>query len=346
MNLTVSDIAKQYKGEVIGDPAQQITGLSKIDQAAEGTLSFLANPKYAEFLSSTKASAVLVNGVVTIHERPGLTYIRVDDPYTVFTQILTQYFTTAAQKSGIEKGANIAEGAEVAAEAYVGSGAYIGPGAVVAAGAKIFPNAYVGDNARVGKNTIMYAGAIVYHDCIIGDDCIIHSGAVIGSDGFGFAPQADGTYQKIPQTGNVIIGNRVEIGSNCSIDRATLGSTVLKDGVKLDNQIQIAHNVEIGENTVIAAQSGISGSTKIGRNCVIAGQVGFTGHLEIADGSKFGAKSGIQTNIKEPNKSWNGAPAMEYVQSMRVLVALRNLPDMVSRMNELEKLISELNDNK
>jgi UDP-3-O-[3-hydroxymyristoyl] glucosamine N-acyltransferase len=340
--VSALEISKLLKGELSGNGDVVITSVSKIDQGQPNSLTFLSNPKYTNFIYETKASVVLVNRNIELKDTPDITLIKVDDPYSAFCIILDQYFNPKAKRSGIEQPSFIAESAKIGKDVYVGAFAYIGNNAEIGDGAKIFPHAYVGDNAKIGKNTILYSGVKVYEQCMVGDVCIIHAGSVVGSDGFGFAPQKDGTYAKIPQIGNVIIEDNVEIGSNCSIDRATMGSTFIRKGVKLDNLIQVAHNAEVGANTVIASQTGVSGSTKIGENCVIGGQVGFVGHISIAKGSQIGAQSGIPNSIDTPGEKWIGSPVQEYKNYLRSSIVVKRLPDMEKRLHELEHEMIEL----
>jgi UDP-3-O-[3-hydroxymyristoyl] glucosamine N-acyltransferase len=342
MVITVEEIREMFGGEIEGDANAEIFTVSKIEQGTKGALTFLANPKYEAYLYDTKATAVLINKNFKPAKEVAVTMIKVDDPYIAFTQVLSKYFNPDQHKSGIEQPCYISENSKIGANPYIGAFAYIGKNVTIGDNVKIYPNAYVGDNVHIGDNTILFSGVKIYSYCVIGANCTLHAGTVIGSDGFGYAPQGDGTYMKIPQTGNVIIEDNVEIGSNCSIDRATMGSTIIKKGAKLDNLIQIAHNVEIGENTAIAAQTGISGSTKLGKYCVVAGQVGFAGHLQIADGSQFGAQAGIGKSITDKNKQWHGSPAIDLKGWLKSQVMFRNLPDLEKKINQLEKIIAQL----
>lgn len=345
MQITVRDLSLLLNGEVIGNPDAILSTVAKIEEGKPEALSFLANPKYESYIYTTGSTAVLVNRTFEPSQALNTTLIKVDDAYSAFTFLLEQFASIATQKKGIENGSYISEKSSLGENLYVAATAYISAGASVGNNTKIFPQVYIGDNAKIGKNCILFAGVKIYNDCQIGDNCIIHAGTVIGSDGFGFAPQADRSYKKIPQTGNVIVENDVEIGANCSIDRATMGSTIIRNGVKLDNFIQVAHNVEIGEHTVIASQSGIAGSTKIGKYCILAGQVGIAGHLNIADGTVIGAQSGINSSIKNENQKWFGSPAFEYSDSLKSSVIYRKLPDMIKRLQELEKKMAELGKN-
>ncbi len=346
MQITVKDLSILLNGEVVGNPDAILSTVAKIEEGKPEALSFLANPKYESYIYTTGSTAVLVNKTFEPSQELTTTLIKVDDAYSAFTFLLEQFAAAATQKTGIEPGSYISDNSNVGTNVYVASTAYIADGASVGNNTKIYPQVFVGDNAKIGNNCVLFAGVKIYNDCLIGDNCIIHAGTVIGSDGFGFAPQADRSYKKIPQTGNVIVENDVEIGSNCSIDRATMGSTIIRKGVKLDNLIQIAHNVEIGEHTVIAGQTGIAGSTKIGKHCIIAGQVGVVGHITVADGTTIGAQSGINSTIKAENQKWFGSPAFEYSDSLKSSVIYRKLPDMMKRLQELEKKLAELEKNK
>lgn len=343
MQISVTELSKLLNGEIIGDGSALLSTVAKIEEGKPGALSFLANPKYEAHLYNTQSTAVLVNKDFEPTQNVSTTLIKVDDAYAAFTFLLEQFSGMGKQAPGIHATAVVEKTAKTDAGVFIGALSYIGHEAVIGAGCQIHPQVYIGKGVVIGDNVTLYAGVKINHNCVIGNNCVIHSGTVIGSDGFGFAPQADKSYKKIPQTGNVVIEEDVEIGSNCTIDRATMGSTVIRKGVKLDNLIQVAHNVEIGEHTVIASQSGIAGSTKIGKYCVVAGQVGFAGHINIADGSSFGAQTGITSSIREPNKSWFGSPSMEFRRSMKSSVVLRNLPELEARVSQLEKLIKQLN---
>jgi UDP-3-O-[3-hydroxymyristoyl] glucosamine N-acyltransferase len=305
-------------------------------------LSFLANPKYEQYLYTTNASIVIINNDQHLAQPVKATIIRVDNAYSAFTLLLEKYNTIKLHKSGIEQPSFIHPSAKVGDNAYIGAFAYISQDVTLGDNCKIYPNCYIADNVKLGNNVTLFPGVTVYFDCVIGNNAIIHSGAVIGSDGFGFAPNPDGSYTKIAQIGNVIIEDDVEIGSNATIDRATMGSTVIRAGVKIDNLVQIAHNVEVGANTVIAAQSGVSGSVKIGERVMMGGQAGIAGHLNIADGSQLNAQTGINSSIKEPNKKWGGSPYQAYQDYLRAQVNIRKLPDLEKRVRELENIITEL----
>lgn len=342
MQFKAIEICVLLNGELEGNPDEVVYSLAKIEEGQKGALSFLANPKYEPFLYTTEASVVIINKSLVLEKPVSSTLIRVDDAYSAFSVLLEKYNTIKLNKSGIEDPSFISKSAKIGTDCYVGAFAYIGNNAVIGNNVKIYPQVYVGDNVTIADNTTLFAGTKVYSDCVIGSNVIVHSGCVIGSDGFGFAPQADGSYQKVAQIGNVIIEDDVEIGSNTSIDRATIGSTVIKKGVKLDNLIQIAHNVEIGSNTVIASQSGVSGSTRIGENCIVGGQVGIVGHINIAKGSQINAKSGISKSITEENKQWNGAPVSPFRDSLKMQAVYRRLPELEKRIEELEQLIRDL----
>jgi UDP-3-O-[3-hydroxymyristoyl] glucosamine N-acyltransferase len=342
MQFTAHQISLMLDGTVEGDAEVSVNQLAKIEEAEAGSLSFLANPKYEQFLYTTGASIVIVNKDLALSEPVKATLIRVDNAYSAFTVLLEQYNTIKMNKTGIEQPSFIHPTAKIGKNAYVGAFAYIGPNVTIGDNCKIFPNTYIADNVIIGNNVTFYAGVKIYFDCHIGNNVIIHSGAIIGGDGFGFAPQPDGTYTKVAQIGNVILEDNVEVGANTTIDRATLGSTIIHKGVKLDNLIQIAHNVEIGADTVVAAQTGISGSAKIAENCIIGGQVGIVGHITVAKGTQVQAKSGISRSIEVEGKKWAGAPAAAYTDHMRSQVVVTRLPELEKRIEELEKIIAGL----
>lgn len=330
-------------GKVEGNADTVVGSFGKIEEAQKGQLTFLANPKYEDYLYSTGASIIIINDAQELKQNIESTLIRVPDAYSAFATLLDKYQQIQREQlSGIQQPAYVAATAKIGDNVYIGAFAYLGENVIVADGTKIFPNTYLGNNVMVGKNSILHPGVKIYHDCIIGSNVIIHAGTVIGSDGFGFAPQADGSFKKIPQIGNVIIQDYVEIGANTTIDRATIGSTLIKSGAKLDNLLQIAHNVEVGNNTAIAALTGISGSTKIGNNVIIGGQAGLAGHIQIADGTKINGKSGVSKSIKTPNTSVTGTPATDYATSMRSQAITRNLPALEKRVIELEKKLKEM----
>lgn len=337
MRFKAQQIAQMLKGTVEGNPDIEVENISKIEEGKPLTLSFLANPKYEQYIYTTQSSIVLVNDSFVAKAPIAATLIRVADAYAAFAELLKLYASMMAEKKGVSSLAFIAPSAKIGENVYIGEFAVIGDNATIGDNAKIYPQTYVGDGCTVGDNTTLYAGVKMYRDCHIGKKCIVHSGAVIGADGFGFAPQPDGHYEKIPQLGNVVIDDDVEIGANTTIDRAVMGSTHIYKGVKLDNLIMVAHNVEIGANTAMAAQSGISGSTHLGKNCVIAGQVGFGGHLHIADETKIGAQSGVLQDIKTPGQSFMGSPTEPLQQHMRNVILLRHLNEMEKRISELEK---------
>ena len=340
MQLTAHQIGILLEGTVEGNPEVIVNQLSKIEEASEGSLSFLANSKYEQFVYNSGASVIIVNDDFVPAHPIKATIIKVKNAYSAFSVLLEKYDELIkSKKSGVETPSFIHPTAKIGKDVFIGALAYIGPNVIVGDGSKIYPNTYLADNVVIGKNVTLYSGVKVYFNCTIGDHVIIHSGAIIGGDGFGFVKGPEGSYKKVSQIGNVVIEDNVEIGANTTIDRATMGSTILRKGVKLDNLIQIAHNVEIGANTVIAAQTGISGSTKIGENCIIGGQVGIVGHISIANGSNIGAKSGVNNTIKEENQSWNGLPLTSLRESLKVQVVTRRLPDLEKRIVDLENII-------
>ena len=336
MKFTAEQIAGILDGEVIGNPNAEVSRLSKIEEGTDGSLTFLSNPKYLNFIYSTQASITIVNNSFKAEAPLSTTLIKVEDAYGAFSKILAYYDQVKHNKNGIEQPSVISEGVQYGSDFYLGSFSYLGKNVSIGNNVKIYPNSYIGDNVVIGDNTIIFAGARIYSESIIGNFCAIHSGSIIGADGFGFAPNADGTYTKIPQIGNVIIEDYVDIGAATTIDRATMGSTIIRKGVKLDNQIQIAHNVEIGENTVIAAQTGVAGSTKIGKNCIIGGQVGIAGHIVIGDNIRIQAQSGVGRNIKD-GEIIQGSPAFNYGDFSKSYVHFRNLTKIVQELDELKK---------
>lgn len=343
MTFTAAQIAMMIRGSIEGNPEAQVTSFGKIEEAVSGQLSFLANPKYEEFLYRTEASIVIVNESQVLQSEVTATLIRVPDAYAAFATLLTTYQEMQAQQlTGIQEPVYMAPTAKIGEQVFIGAFTYIGEHVNIGNQVKIHPQVYIGRNVTIGDGTVLYPGVKIYHDTKIGKDVVIHAGTVIGSDGFGFAPKTDGTYQKVPQIGNVVIEDGVEIGANTTIDRATMGSTLIRAGVKLDNLIQIAHNVEIGTHTVIAAQTGISGSTKIGKNAMIGGQVGFAGHLHVADGTKITAQSGVTKTVKKPATTITGNPAMEISQSYRLQAMNRQLPEIEKRLKALEEMMSNL----
>ena len=335
MKITAEQIASVLGGEVVGNPQEEVSTLAKIEEGAKGAISFLANPKYVHHIYTTKASVVIVNKTFEPEHKVEATLIKVDDAYKAFSKLLEYYNQVKLMKSGIEQPSVISEGATYGTDLYLGSFCYVGKNTKIGDNVKIYPNTFIGDNVVIGDNTVLFAGVRVYSESIIGAGCTLHAGTIIGSDGFGFAPNGDGTYSKVPQIGNVIIEDNVEIGAATTIDRATLGSTIIRKGVKLDNQIQIAHNVEIGENTVIASQTGVAGSTKIGKNCMIGGQVGIVGHLTIGDNVKIQAQSGVTKNL-ESNIAVQGSPAIGHTDFLKSYSHFRNLPKIVDDVEELK----------
>ncbi len=344
MQFTAQQIAAMIQGKLEGDPQVSVSTVARIEDAGENALSFVANPKYEEFLYSSKAAIIIINDSLELEKPVSNTLIRVKDAYSSFALLLEQYhqIVSGQQKTGIEDQSYIAPTAKIGEKVYIAAFAYIAENAIIGAGSRIYPGCYVGPNAVIGENTTLFAGVKIYDSCVVGNRVVIHAGTVIGGDGFGFAPQSDLTYKKIPQIGNVVVEDNVEIGANTTIDRATMGSTVIHRGVKLDNLVMIAHNVEIGENTVIAAQSGISGSTKIGKNCVMGGQIGVVGHIQIADGTKINAQSGVSKAVSVPNSILNGSPAFDYKSSLKSQAIFRNLPEMQQRIYKLEEMVQEL----
>lgn len=343
MQFTAAQIAMIINGKVEGNPETLVQSFGKIEEAQAGQLSFLANPKYEEYLYRTKASLVIINDSQELKEPVSATLIRVPDAYSAFATLLAKYQEMATQKlTGIQEPSYISKSAKYGQQIYIGAFSYLGENVVLGNNVKIFPNVFLGDHVKIDDNTIVHPGVKIYHDCVIGKNVTIHAGTVIGSDGFGFAPQADGSFKKVPQIGNVVVEDFVEIGANATIDRATIGSTLIKSGAKLDNLIQVAHNVEVGNNTVIAAQAGVSGSTKIGNNVMIGGQAGIVGHIQIADGSKINAQSGVSKSIKTPNAAVTGSPAFEYTSALRSQAVSRKLPELEKRIKELESLVKQL----
>ena len=340
MKFTAQQIAEILQGTVDGNAEATVDKLAKIEEGEPGALSFLANPKYKHFIYETKASIVIVDKDFDAGQPIAPTLIRVEDAYGAFAQLLEVYNQIKLNKKGISPQASVAPSATIGKDVYIGSQAVVGENAIIGDNAKIYPQVFVGDNTKIGNDTTIFAGVKIYSDNQIGAHCVIHSGAVIGADGFGFAPQSDHNYKKIAQIGNVIIEDNVEIGANTCIDRATLGSTIIRRGAKLDNLIQIAHNVEVGENTVIAAQSGIAGSTHIGRNCMIAAQVGIIGHIRIGDNVKIAAQSGVSTNVKEDAIIF-GSPAFEAGKYRKAYVHFRNFQKIVDRIDALEKKVGK-----
>ena len=343
MQFTASQIAALINGKIEGDDNTFVSSFGKIENATNGQLAFLANPKYEEHLYTTNASIIIINDVQEIKQSICATLIRVPDAYSAFATILATYKKMITEQlHGIQQPVFISTSAKIGENVYIGAFSYIGENVVIGDNVKIFPQVFLGDNAMIDEGTILYPGVKIYHECKIGKRVTVHANTIIGSDGFGFAPQKDGSFKKVPQIGNVVIEDDVEVGANATIDRATLGSTLIKTGAKLDNLIQIAHNVEVGNHTVIAAQAGISGSTKIGNNVMIGGQAGLVGHIQIADGVKIGAQSGVSKSIKVADSIVVGSPAIEYISSLRGLAIIPNLPDLKKRIMELEQMVQQL----
>ncbi|UOQ77033.1 UDP-3-O-(3-hydroxymyristoyl)glucosamine N-acyltransferase [Hymenobacter sp. 5516J-16] len=342
MEFTVGQIAEVLRGAVEGDAAQQINRLAKIEEAQAGALSFLANPKYEPYLYTTAASAVIVSRTLELRQPTTAALIRVDDPYTSFTTLLEFYQqATRTGKRGVEEPAYLAASSTIGENHYRGAFSYIGENCEIGRDVVIFPHVFIGDRCKIGDGTILYAGAKIYAETVIGARCTVHAGAVIGSDGFGFAPQPDGSYRTIPQIGNVVLEDNVSVGANATIDCATMGSTIIREGAKIDNLVQIAHNVEIGRHTVVAAQTGISGSTKIGDFCVLAGQAGIAGHLSLANRTTVTAQSGVGKSIKEEGILLQGSPAFNLRDSLRANAVFRHLPDLERRLTQLERRRTE-----
>jgi UDP-3-O-[3-hydroxymyristoyl] glucosamine N-acyltransferase len=342
MEFNAATIAGFLKGEIEGNPDIKVNTIAKIEEGQPGALSFLANPKYEQYIYTTNSSIVLVNKSFVPSAKIEATLIKVDNAYEAFASLLRLVDKARPRKTGIHPSAIIEPTAKVGSDVYIGPYAYIGENAVIGDGCSIYPHVYIGDNSQLGKNCILNPGVKIYHECIIGNNCIIHAGSVIGSDGFGFAPQSENEFMKIPQLGNVILEDNVEIGANVTIDRATMGSTIIQKGVKLDNLIQIGHNVEIGENTVMAAQTGISGSTKVGKNCMFGGQVGLAGHIRIANGTKIGAQAGILGEVKEENTAIIGSPAIEIRNFMKSSILFKRLPELKLKIDSIEKEVESL----
>lgn len=342
MIFTAAQIAAMVNGQVEGNPDASVGNFGKIEEAKEGQLSFLANPKYEEYLYETKASIVIVNEALELKKPVHGTLIRVKDAYSAFAGLLGKYQELVQQQlNGVQEPCYISKTAKYGENVFIGAFVYLGENVTVGNNTKIYPGSYIGDNVSIGKNTIIHPGVKILHSSQIGNSVTIHAGTVLGSDGFGFAPQADGTFAKVPQIGNVVVEDNVEIGANTTIDRATIGSTIIRSGAKLDNLIQIAHNVEIGNSTVVAAQAGISGSTKVGKGVMIGGQVGIVGHLHIGDGAKINAQSGVSKNI-EAGKAVTGSPAYDYTSALRSQALIRKLPDLEKRLKELEQELTLL----
>ena len=341
MQFTAEMIAGFLGGTIEGDRNAAVSAFAKIEEGRPGSLSFLSNPKYEQYIYETLSSIVIVSNDLELKEPVKTTLVRVADPYGAFAKLLELYAANKVQKTGISEKAEISEYATLSENCYIGSFTVIEDGAKIGNGVKVYPHVYIGDNVTIGQNTTIYAGVKIYEGCVIGDNVIIHAGAVIGADGFGFAPDGNGSYSKIPQIGNVIVGDNVEIGANTCIDRATMGSTIIHKGVKLDNLIQIGHNAVVGENTVCAAQVGIAGTSKVGSNCMFGGQVGIAGHLTVGDNVQLGSKTGVSNNIPD-DQTYLGYPAMQVSKFHRSNAVYRNLPDLSKSVYKLEKQMKEL----
>ena len=344
MQISAKELGLLLNGIVEGDASVKVSGPSKIEEGTKGTISFLANPKYEHFVYTTESSILLVSKDFKPEKPLSSTLIRVDNVYESVARLLDKFGGDIPQLIGISEDAFIHDESEIQGGVSVGSFSVIEKGAIIGVGSTIYPQVFIGQNAEIGKNVTLYPGVKVFHNCKIGDNCILHANAVIGSDGFGFAPQDDGSFKKIPQLGNVVLEDEVEIGANTVIDRATMGSTIIRKGAKLDNLIQIAHNVEIGEHTAIAAQAGLAGSAKVGKNALIGGQAGIVGHVEIADGTKVQAQSGINKSIKKEGTAVYGSPALDYNNYLRSYAVFRRLPELQQKINALEKQLAELQD--
>ncbi len=342
MNFTAEAIAELLKGEIIGDPSVEVNNVSKIEEGKPGTLSFLANPKYEKYLYTTKSSIVLVNKTQEFSKEIDATIIKVDNAYESLAVLLEMYQQARFSVVGVCDSAKIAGTVKLGEDVYIGDNVVIADYCEIGNGVKIYPNTTIGQNVKIGDNTTIRSGVQVYYDSKIGANCYLHSGVVIGAEGFGFAPQDSGDYKKVPQIGNVVLEDNVELGANTCVDRATLGSTIIRKGVKIDNLVQVAHNVEIGENTVIAAQTGVSGSTKIGKNCMIAGQVGFVGHIEIADKTIIAAQAGVNKSVKKSGKLFQGTPSLELKNFQKSSIYFKRLPEMAQTISQLEQQIKEL----
>jgi UDP-3-O-[3-hydroxymyristoyl] glucosamine N-acyltransferase len=341
MEFSANDIASLLNGEVEGNGNVKVSNISKIDQSLPGTLTFLSNPTYTKYIYTTTASIVIVNKDFVAESSLACTLIRVEDAYVALAKLLDFYTKSKPSKIGIEQPSFVSSSATIGEQIYLGAFAYVGDNALIGNNVKIYPHVYIGDNVKIGNDTILYSGVKIYAGCTVGASCIFHSGSVIGADGFGFAPNPDGTYTKIEQIGNVVIEDNVEIGANTTVDSATMGSTFIRRGVKLDNLIQIGHNCELGENTVMAAQVGIAGSTNIGKNCVFGGQAAVSGHTTIGDGSKIGPKSGVMSTVK-PNSVLLGTPALDFKLAMKTFAIIKNLPELRNDIIELQKEVKSI----
>lgn len=336
MKFTAQQIATILEGEIVGNPNEEVFTLSKIEEGIKGSLTFLSNPKYSPYLYKTKASIAIVNRDFVLEKAPVLTLIKVDDAYASFSKLLGYYNEVKNNKQGREEPYYFSESSTIGSNEYIGAFSHVAENVIIGENVKIYPNVSIGANTVIGDNCTFFPGVKIYSETTIGNNCVFHAGAIIGSDGFGFAPSKEGVYSKIPQIGNVIIEDHVDVGAGTTIDRATLGSTIIRSGVKLDNQIQIAHNVEIGKNTVIAAQTGVAGSTKIGESCMIGGQVGIVGHLTIGNNVKIQAQSGITKSVQN-DETIQGTPAFSYSDFNKSYVYFRNLPKLATKISNLEK---------
>ncbi|MFK8044214.1 MAG: UDP-3-O-(3-hydroxymyristoyl)glucosamine N-acyltransferase [Crocinitomicaceae bacterium] len=347
MEFSAEQIAQLLEGEIVGNPKQIVTGLSKIEDGKEGTLSFLSNPKYEPYIYDTNASLVIVNKsfVPSKAVKDSCTLIKVEDAYACFAKLLAVYNDAIEKQPGVSKSAVISNSAKIGKEVYIGDFVVVDDGAVIGDNAHIYSNSVIGENVQIGEKVKIFPNVTVYRECIIKNNCTIHAGAVIGADGFGFAPNSDNNYQKVPQIGNVILEEHVEIGANTCVDRATLGSTIIKKGVKLDNMVQIGHNVEVGDNTVIAAQTGIAGSAKLGKNMMVGGQVGIVGHISLANGTLIGAQAGVPKTIKKEGVMLLGSPAYEADDYKKSYMGFRRLPQIMDRLKALEDELKRLKDN-
>ncbi len=345
ISFTAEQIATVLNGTIEGDSSIEVNNFSKIEDGRPGTLTFLSNPKYTHYIYTTNASIVLVNDDFVAEHPIKATLIRCSNAYAALAVLLDMVEKSRPQKTGVEPMSYISESATLGENVYIGAFTYIADSAKIGNNTKVYPQSYIGDNVQIGDNTIIYPGVKIYQGCIIGNNCIIHSGVVIGSDGFGFAPEDNGEFKKIPQMGIVLIEDDVEIGANTTIDRAVMDATIIHKGVKLDNLIQIAHNVEVGDNTVMAAQVGASGSTKIGKQCMFGGQVGLGGHITIGDNANIGAQSGIISNI-EPGAKILGSPAIPVRDFFKSSVVFPKLPEIYKQIAQLQKEIEALKSNK
>ena len=342
MKFTAEQIAQILDGRVDGNPSVEVSKLSKIEEGELGSLTFLSNPKYEPFLYTTKATVTIINKDFKLERAVDTTLIRVENAYKAFSKLLAYYNQVKTNKKGRENPSFISDSANIGEGEYIGAFVYIGNNVTIGKNVKIYPNSFIGDNSVIGDDCTIFAGVKIYSESKVGNNCVIHAGVIIGSDGFGFTPNEKGEYKKVPQTGNVVIEDFVDIGAGSTIDRATLGSTIIRTGVKLDNQIQIAHNVEVGKNTVIAAQTGIAGSTKIGESCMIGGQVGISGHLNLGNNLRIQAQSGISKNLKD-GETVQGTPAFNYTDWNKSYVHFRNFPTIIQRVNQLEKEVHSQN---